>query len=117
MTRLEKSIRHELAPYGPALRAGHYNAPGYTGFETKRGTIAAAYCDVENGIVTDIRFYGFEGGKLSRDYHGKSCDISSAFYNADGEGFLYSYDWESLIDDIVSIVTTYKEQKEQERDM
>lgn len=79
MTKLEKSIRHELAPYGPALRAGHYNAPGHTGFETERGTIAAAYCDVNHGIVEGDRLYGVEDALIRRDHFGETCDITDAF--------------------------------------
>lgn len=108
MTKLEKSIRHEMAGYGPGLRAGHYNAPNHAGFMTKYGTIAAAFCDVEDGIVTDIRLYDYSEGRIPQDYYKESCEITDAFYNQHGTGYFDgNYDWDDFIEQIVDIVKAH----------
>ena len=61
MTKLNKSIRHSLKSYGPYLRNGHYGVAGYTTgvIPSDYKTISRVCCDVEGGIVTDIRIYGY----------------------------------------------------------
>ena len=114
MTKLEKSIRHALAPFGPGLRAGWWSHPGQTGFATKRGTLASAFCDVSNGKVTDIRLYGYQDAKELRDYAGQSTDIRKAFFNPDAPsseppGFLMDRDWNELVFNIGNLVQNKKE--------
>lgn len=109
MTKLEKSVRHALAPYGPGLRAGWWAYPGQTGFVTKRGVLASAFCDVLNGEVVDIRLYGFQDAKELRDHAGQSTDISKAFCNvgapsSEPPGFLMDRNWNELIMNIVSLI-------------
>ena len=58
MSKLQKSIRSNLSPYGPAIRAGHYGVQHYTvGDMPKRGYIKRVCCDYSDGVVTDIRIY------------------------------------------------------------
>lgn len=105
MTKLEKSIRHELAYYGPSLRAGHYEKLGTTGTLPKRGYLNQACADIEDGIVTDIRIYTVGDARERRDFYGESCDITSAF---DGEyGYLSYWDWDVMIAEIIDLVQQY----------
>lgn len=102
MTKLEKSIRREIKPFGPRLRSGHYGVPRYTVGLVPNDfrTIKTVCCDVENGEVTDIRLYCVGDAMEAHDYHGKSVNITEAV-----EKYLMeSRDWDDLIKSIEEIV-------------
>ena len=102
MTKLNKSIRHCMKNYGPSLRNGHYGVAGYT-----TGAVPADYktlfrvcCDVEGGIVTDIRIYVYGDAYECRDYYGESTDITVPV-----EDYLKcNIDWDSMIYEIEKII-------------
>lgn len=102
MTRLNKSIRHSLKSYGPYLRNGHYGVAGYTTgvIPSDYKTISRVCCDVEGGIVTDIRIYGYGDAYERRDYYGESTDITAPV-----EDYLKcNIDWDSMIYEIEKII-------------
>lgn len=109
MTKLEKSIRSSLKVYGPALRAGHYSAPGavhyYNGGEIG-DYIQRVCCDVEDGVVTDIRLYVVGEPMTCADYNGDSCSITEAVcdYLAGNS----DHAWDELIDAIAQLVREYE---------
>lgn len=85
MDKLERSIRKNLAPYGPAIRAGHYGVQHYTvGDMPKRGFIKRVSCDYSDGVVTDIRIYTVGAAMTPHDYYRESYveteDISTESY-------------------------------------
>lgn len=107
MTKLNKSIRHEMRYYGPRIRAGHY---GVVGTSSGVGVIPDDFafirrvcCDVENGVVTDIRLYAVNDAMEERDYNEKSVNITEPVesYVANQIG------WDDMIDEIESIVREY----------
>lgn len=100
MDKLEKSIRHELAYYGPSIRAGHYAATGSTEI-AKYGFVKEMRCDVENGIVTGIRLYTVGDAYVPRDYHEQSIDITDPLidYLRDGDR-----SWDQLIWGIYRVI-------------
>ena len=102
MTKLNKSIRHCMKDYGPSLRNGHYGVAGYTvgAVPADYQTLRSVHCDVEDGIVTDIRLYAVGAARERCDYYGESTDITSPV-----EDFLKgNIDWDDMIDEIESII-------------
>ena len=104
MTKLEKSIRHEMAHYGVALRSGKYWANGTSGTLPNgfRGFFETAHCDYDskNGIVSDIRIYVYGDAKEERDYYGRATDISDPI-----EAYIRNEaPWDDMIAGIVEIV-------------
>lgn len=102
MSKLNKSIRHCLKGYGPSLRNGHYGVAGYTTgvIPSDYKTLSRVCCDVEGGIVTDIRSYGYGDAYERRDYYGESTDITAPV-----EDYLKcNIDWDSMIYEIEKII-------------
>lgn len=102
MTKLNKSIRHCLKGYGPSLRNGHYGVAGYTtgAVPADYQTIHSVWCDVENGIVTDIRLYAVGDARERRDYYGETTNITEPI-----EDYLKcNIDWDSMIYEIEKII-------------
>lgn len=102
MTNLNKSIRHCMKSYGPSLRNGHYGVAGYTTgvIPSDYKTISRVCCDVEVGIVTDIRIYGYGDAYERRDYYGESTDITAPV-----EDYLKcNIDWDGMIYGIEKII-------------
>lgn len=102
MTKLEKSIRHELSYIGPGLRAGSYGMAGrHSGILPRRGLAESLYCDVDagQGTVTGIRMYGPGDARERRDHDGESVDITEAlehFLTGNGE----DYTWDDFVGEI-----------------
>ncbi|MBM6725078.1 hypothetical protein [Pseudoflavonifractor phocaeensis] len=104
MTKLERSIRHELSYIGPGLRAGSYGLVGhFVGVMPSRGLVNALYCDVdtEHGIVSNIRMYGSGDAMERRDYYGESVNITSAL---DHYFTNHDYEWNDFVQEIAEIV-------------
>ena len=101
MDKLEKSIRHALKYYGPDIRNGHWGVTSYTvGVMPSRGFIKGAYCDLENGIVTDIRLYAVGDAQEARDYYGESVCITEPI-----EEYITDHnDWDMLINEIYNLI-------------
>ena len=102
MTKLNKSIRHCMKFYGPDLRNGHYGVAGYTTgvIPSDYKTLSRVCCDIEGGIVTDIRVYGYGDAYERRDYYGESTDITAPI-----EDYLKcNIDWDSMIYEIEKII-------------
>lgn len=102
MTKLNKSIRRCLKGYGPSLRNGHYGVAGYTtgAVPADYQTLHSVWCDVEDGIVTDIRLYAVGDARERRDYYGESTDITAPV-----EDYLKcNIDWDSMIYEIEKII-------------
>lgn len=103
MRKLEKSIRHELVPFGPALRNHHYSALGQAVgcISDSHKTFSSAHYDYdkESGIVTSIRIYGIGDAKEPRDYH-RETDISEPI-----EAYLCNLLlWDEMVEKIAEIV-------------
>lgn len=92
MTKLEKSIRRELKHYGPYIRSGYYDS---------NGRINKVCCDVENGIVTDVRLYTYGQAMERRDYYRESIDITWPLSNYGGSRI---QTWDDAIREILTIV-------------
>lgn len=107
MTKLNKSIRHEMRYYGPRIRAGHYGvartSSGVGVIPDDFAFIRRVCCDVENGVVTDIRLYAVNDAMEERDYNEESVNITEPVesYVANRIG------WDDMIDEIESIVREY----------
>lgn len=101
MDKLERSIRKNLAPYGPAIRAGHYGVQHYTvGDMPKRGFIKRVSCDYSDGVVTDIRIYTVGAAMTPHDYYRESYDITKAVE----QYITHHRDWTQLIYDIKNTI-------------
>ena len=102
MTKLNKSIRHAMKAYGPALRNGHYIAVGGTGQHPEGfQTFKSAYADVEDGVASDIRLYAVGDAILRRDHDGDSAEITgpvNRFLSGD-------VSWNMMIDEIEDLLT------------
>lgn len=107
MTKLEKSVRHELSYIGPGLRAGSYGLVGhFVGVMPSRGLVRALYCDVdtEHGIVSDIRMYGSGDALVYRDYYGESVNITGAL---DHYFLDHYYTWDDFVREITEVAREY----------
>lgn len=105
MSKIEKSVRAEMRPYGPALRAGHYAVPGgrRCGDMPKIGYINSAHMDVEGGVCTDIRVYAVGEAMERRDYHGESANITDEIQDyLEGET-----DWNGMIRAIADVARAF----------
>lgn len=101
MSKLEKSVRHEMNHYGAALRSGKYWPFGETGVVPcgSRGYVQSAFADVDNGTCTDITIYTV--GDARQRKHAEcgdgSVDITECindYLRGDLDG------WDGLIDAI-----------------
>lgn len=109
MTKLEKSVRHELKYYGTALRNGHYVTLGTTGrLKYNFQFLKDVYCDFEDGIVTGIRVYGYGDALAVCDYEGSSYDITEPVENYLSQ----ETSWDQLISDICDYLIEQVEQEE-----
>ena len=108
MTKINKSIRHCMKGYGPRLRNRHYSVAGYTTgvVPNDEATLHSVHCDVENGIVTDIRLYTVGAARERRDYYGESTNITSPVE----EYLKCNIDWDEMIAEIENIIITEEEQ-------
>lgn len=106
MTKLEKSIRHEMKIYGPELRSGkYYGVCGHTvGDVPLYGFISLVCARVKDGICTDVNIYTVGDAFTRADYYGEDNDLGM-FVNITEEVENYildnSCDWNDLISDIV----------------
>lgn len=63
-------------------------------------TISRVCCDVEGGIVTAIRIYGYGDAYERRDYYGETTNITDPI-----EDYLKcNIDWDSMIYEIEKII-------------
>ena len=104
MTKLEKSIRHELKFYGSDLRAGRWGVAGYSVGQVPHGFrfLEGAYCDIGDGEVTDIRLYAYGNAYAAKDVNGDSIDITKPI-----EEYLRGEtdrSWDKLIFDIQACI-------------
>lgn len=116
MTKLEKSIRSAMRPYGLDLRNGHIVVQGKNpGHIMKRGVdrmLSHAYAEVENGVVADIRFYFEQEARLACDYNGETLEITDEIVEWYG-----GYEtWDDLIQRIVRRVKNKMEAGEQKEE-
>lgn len=116
MTKLEKSIRHALAFYGPSIRAGRYWYPGESGTppETWRGFVSSLKTDYDRktGLVTDMRLYTVGDAMERRDYYNQSVDITEPLLRYLSGDYSYAKSpWDRMIADMVK---TVKEQTKEE---
>lgn len=107
MTNLLKSIRREMKRYGPRLRSGHYGVAGYTTgvIPSDYQTIHSVHCDVESGVVTDIRLYPVGAAMEPCDYYDKSINITHPV-----EEYLRgNLDWAEMLSAIEAVVKEHAE--------
>lgn len=106
MNKLEKSIRHQLNPFGPSIRAGHWLITSHSVgvIDSRHSYLSSAHADVEDGIVTDIRLYAVGEAKKHRDYYGESLDITEQL-TAYIMGRSDNLTWGDLIQSIAQAVT------------
>lgn len=107
MTNLLKSIRHEMNQYGPRLRSGHYGVIGYTlgAVPIDFSYLCGVYCDVESGIVTDVRLYTVGDATSFHDAYGDSIDITDPVK----EYLCNNLTWAEMLSAIEAIVKEYAE--------
>lgn len=105
MNKLEKSIRHEMKYFGPAIRTGHWGVAGYTTglVPSNYRTLHRVCCDVDpaKGIVTDIRVYAYGDGMTPDDYYHRSVDITEPVTDYLTQGG--DFDWDMMISSICDI--------------
>lgn len=99
MTKLEKSIRHEMSFYGPRLRAGgHYYVHGMTGDMPKVGYVSKVCMDISDGICKNITVYTVGDAMDPDHYYGRCSVVTDAvcdFITGDT-------DWDGMINSIVN---------------
>lgn len=117
MTRLERSVRHELNYYGAKIRAGgHYYVCGYsTGDVPKEGYISRVCARFKDGICTDVTIYTVGSGYAPDDYYCRSNHLGT-YIDITGEIESYimnrMYDWNELIDSIVDSIRDSEDDEE-----
>lgn len=102
MTKLNKSIRHCMDYYGSRLRSGHYGALRHTLGQVPPDFryVNSVYCDVVNGVCTDIRLYCVGDAVMRSDWEGASINITDPLVSyLKGE-----LNWNEMIGEIEYII-------------
>ena len=104
MKKLEKSVRHCMSYYGPALRAGKYMYRGFAGVipDNCRGVIHYFSAKMENGICTNINGYVFGQAMYEEDYYRKNIDITGSVEKL--AAHYPEYSWDEMISDICDTI-------------
>lgn len=104
MTKLEKSVRHCMSYYGPALRARKYIYRGFAGAipDGCMGRIHYFSAKMEDGLCTDINGYVVGQAMNEEDYYRKNIDITEPVGKL--AAHYPEYSWDEMISDICDTI-------------
>ena len=108
--KLNKSIRHELARFGNAIRAYHYALPGTVGILPRGGYLDGVYLDIDvnAGVCTYARlYYDGDPGRTRDDYYGLSLDVTDLVYDY----LRHESTWSGMINEMCDLAETYIKDK------